>query len=240
MSKSANGLPKRFVVTIDGPAGVGKSTAARLLAKRLGLIYLDTGATYRALAYAALQQQVDVRDERRLVSLARSLPVRLSQTPQGVLRVILSGQDITRQIRTEKVTDAAAAIAQYTRVRGALVRLQRRLAHSTHVVAEGRDTGTVVFPRASYKFFLTAQAAIRAGRRRAEMRSLEGRSPSLPVILKKLKARDELDRRRRVGPLIKPVGAIVVDTSSIEAEQVVERMLRHLPEILVASPQQIV
>ena len=215
-------------ITIDGPAGVGKSTAAQLLASRLGLRYLDTGATYRALAAAALVRRIALDDEIRLVQLARSLRLVLRQSRSGHLRVFLGSRDITRHIRTERVTDAAALVAQSPRVRAAMVRLQRRLARTEPVVAEGRDTGSVVFPHATYKFFLTARAAVRAKRRQHELRTLQGRAPAFAVRLRKLQQRDRLDRQRTVGPLVKPAGAVQLDTSQLRAEEVVQRILVHL------------
>ena len=229
---SGNASAKRrsrapLVITIDGPAGVGKSTVAKLLARRLGLLYLDTGATYRALAYHALLNGVDPKDQREIVRLARRAQIALRESVDGV-RVLLNGEDVTRKIRTERVTEAAAAIAQHPRVRAEMVRLQRRLAKSDRVIAEGRDTGSVVFPRAPYKFFLTARTTTRARRRRSEMQAVQGNSPRLEVIARQLRHRDHLDRSRSVGPLVRPPDAIVLDTTSLGVQEVVARMLRHL------------
>ena len=218
----------QLIITIDGPAGVGKSTVAKLLAKQLGLLYLDTGATYRALAYQALRHGLDPRDEDRLMRLARSLRLTLRQSPVNGVKVMLNGHEVTRRIRTERVTDAAATVAQHARVRVAMVRLQRRLAGAHACVVEGRDTGSVVFSKARYKFFLTANIRVRARRRQMELRSLQGRAPSLAVIARQLKERDGLDRRRTTGPLVRPPKAIAVDTSHLNAHQVVQRMLRHV------------
>lgn len=219
---------RSLVITIDGPAGVGKSTAAKLLAKQLGLRYLDTGATYRALAYAALQARIDLADRARLARSGRALRIRLEPLPSGGVRVLLGGEDVTRQIRTERVTEAAAVLAQYPSVRRALVALQRRLARARGVVAEGRDTGSVVFPHATHKFFLTASASVRAKRRQAELFGVQGHAPSVTQIARSLHARDRLDRARRTGPLIRPARSIVLDTSQLRVEQVVSRLLRHL------------
>lgn len=217
-------------ITIDGPAGAGKSTVAKLLASRLGLRYLDTGATYRAVAYEALMQGIDLCDAPRLVRVAKAVRINFRMAGRA-LRVRLDGYDVTRQIRTERVTEAAALIAQYPAVRTQLVALQRRLIRRAAVVAEGRDTGSVVFPRARHKFFLTAQARVRAARRRKDLRQLHGRSASQAEIARQLRRRDALDLRRRIGPLVKPAGAILVDTSHVTAHQVVERLLRHLPDM---------
>jgi cytidylate kinase len=217
-------------VTIDGPAGVGKSTAAKLFARRLGLMYLDTGATYRALAYAANAKGVDLADVRGLVRLARSMRLSLRRKADGRIHVILNRQDVTNRIRTERITAAAAVIAQHTAVRQVLVRLQRALAGTEPCVAEGRDTGTVVFPDACYKFFLTANARIRAKRRQQELRTLHLTAPSLGTLARQLVSRDRLDRTRKVGPLVRPRGAIVIDTSAMEAGEVVDRMVEHVRE----------
>ncbi len=226
---SATAKRAPFVITIDGPAGVGKSTAARLLAKRLGLWYLDTGATYRVLAYAALANGTDVQNPAALLRLARTLRIRLRPIAEGTVQILLNDVDVTRRIRTERVTDAAAIVAQYPVVRHTLVRLQRQLARGRRVVAEGRDTGTVVFPEAAYKFFLTAKPVIRARRRQRELRSVQGRAPSVRMIRRQLQYRDALDRRRTVGPLVKPAGAIVLDTSRLSAREVVDHLFRCLP-----------
>lgn len=226
---------RRVIITIDGPAGAGKSTVAKLLARRLKLAYLDTGATYRALAYEALSRRLDPHDETRMARVAARLRLVFKRTGWGRLRILLNGRDVTRRIRTETVTEAAAVVAQHPRVRAVLVRLQRRLIRSRMLVVEGRDTGTVVFPRAPYKFFLTADARVRARRRKMELQDAQGGSPSLSAIAGQLQHRDQLDRRRRVGPLVKPPGAVVVTTSRLSAREVVERMLQHLPPALSNS-----
>jgi len=259
---------KALVITIDGPAGVGKSTAAKLLARRLGLTYLDTGATYRALAYTALQADLNpVVDAARIARLGRRLPLSLAPDPAGGLRVRLNGTDVTAAIRTEEVTEAAAQIAQHPDVRAAMVALQRRLAiacsnttaargsglrargpyrlaQRSHrgwptapspqpgatwgVVVEGRDTGSVVFPRATAKFFLDADPTVRARRRQRELAHLYGSRPPLAQVREQLHFRDGLDKSRRVGPLTKPRGAMVLDTTHLTAPQVVQAMLRRM------------
>jgi cytidylate kinase len=219
-----------LVVTIDGPAGVGKSTVAKLLAQRLRLMYLDTGATYRALAFAASQRQGlnPVTDARRIAALGRRLPLRLLPLADGGLQVRLGGEDITRQIRTEEVTEAAAQISQHPAVRQAMVALQRRLASHQGVVVEGRDTGSVVFPKATHKFFLDADPGVRARRRQRELERLYGSRPPLKQVREQIHFRDGLDRSRRVGPLVKPPGAIAIDTTHRTAPQVVRAMLAHI------------
>jgi len=276
---------RRLLITIDGPAGVGKSTAAQRLARRLGIAYLDTGATYRALAYAALHPTPwrirrrricaagagpsgsargwdhrarlnPVTDVQRLAALARRLPLRLRCAPAGSPRVSLGGLDITRQIRTEEISEAAAQLSQHPEVREAMVALQRalvpppvcpaanrrgqRFSRTTSwatsgsprtgggVVVEGRDTGSVVFPDATCKFFLDATPTIRARRRQRELKALYGTCPPLVQVREQLHFRDGLDRSRRIGPLITPPGAIVIDTSHLTASQVVGVMLRHI------------
>lgn len=220
---------RRLIVTIDGPGGVGKSTVAKLLAKALGLMYLDTGATYRALAYAALQQQLNpVTDVGPLTRIARRLPLELEPLADGALRVALDGQDITTSIRTERISEAAAQLSQHPAVREAMVELQRRLASQHGVVVEGRDTGSVVFPGASHKFFLEADASIRAERRQRELGKFYGTQPPLAEVQEKLELRDGLDRTRRVGPLVKPPGAIVIDTSHLTVQEVVKAMVERI------------
>lgn len=218
------------MVTIDGPAGVGKSTVAKLLAKQLGLLYVDTGATYRSLAYQAIRKGIDPRDEPAMARLARSLRLIMRRSSANGPHVILQGHDVTRRIRTERVTDAAAIVAQHPNVRAELVRLQRRLARRHACVVEGRDTGSVVFPHASCKFFLTATVQVRAHRRRQELRQIQGHAPQASLIAKQLRRRDGLDRRRRIGPLVKPAGAVVLDTSRLSVRQVVQRLLRSVEE----------
>ena len=221
--------PTPLVVTIDGPAGAGKSTVAKRLAQRLGLTYLDTGATYRTLAYAALQARLNTTaDALQLGRLARRLPLRLRLAPHGDVRVILNGTDITGKIRTEEVTEAAAHVSQHAQVRAAMVALQRRLADHHGVVVEGRDTGSVVFPRATFKFFLKADPEVRARRRQAELFRLLGRRPLLVQVRDQLHFRDSLDRTRRVGPLVTPAGAMVIDTSHRSVSEVIRLMLRRI------------
>lgn len=225
---------QRLVITIDGPAGVGKSTAAQRLAQRLGLSYLDTGATYRALAYAAIKARLNpITETTRLSALARRLPLQFRPAPHGTVRVLLHHVDITNQIRTEEVSEAAAQVSQHPEVRAAMVELQRKLASHRGVVVEGRDTGSVVFPHATHKFFLDANPGIRARRRQQELTQLYGTRPPIAQVQEQLHFRDSLDRTRRVGPLVKPHGAVAIDTSRRSVSQVVRLMLQ---EIGAVSP----
>ena len=218
-----------IIVTIDGPGGVGKSTVAKLLAQRLGLMYLDTGATYRALAYAALERRLNpVTDVEPLTALAHRLPLHLAPLADGALRVSLDGRDVSQHIRTEQITEAAAQLSQHPAVRKAMVELQRTLASRHGVVVEGRDTGSVVFPHASHKLFLDANLTIRARRRQRELAKRYGTQLPLVQVREQLQFRDGLDRSRRVGPLVKPPSAITIDTSHLSARQVVSCMLSHI------------
>jgi len=220
---------KPLTITIDGPAGVGKSTAAQQLAAHLGLMYLDTGATYRVLAYAACQAGLDPRaDVKPLAMLARRLPLQLVPGASGRVRVVLRGTDITKAIRTETVSEAAAQLSRHPQVRRVMVQRQRAWSRARGVVAEGRDTGSVVFPRARYKFFLDANPIVRARRRQRELFQLSGRRLPIQRIRQQLHVRDGIDRTRAVGPLVKPAGAVEVDTSRLTAPQVVRLMLRHI------------
>ena len=218
-----------MIVTIDGPAGVGKSTVAKMLAQRLNLTYLDTGATYRALAYAALETGLNlINDTTRLSRLARRLPLQLRSRSKGRVQVLLNRADITSRIRTEEVSEAAAQVSQHPDVRVAMVRLQRKMADSQGIVVEGRDTGSVVFPHATHKFFLSAALAIRAKRRQRELSTLYGSSSPIVQVREQIHFRDSLDRSRRVGPLVKPPDAVAIDTSRLSATQVVQKILQHI------------
>ncbi len=220
-------IPRTLIVTIDGPAGCGKSTVAKLLARELDVTYLDTGATYRSLALAALQEDPPVvADARRLAAMAVQLPIRLQMTPAGRLRVFLGDDDVTKKIRKERVTEAAAQISQFPEVRAVMVERQRQLANRHSVVVEGRDTGSVVFPHATHKFFLDANPAVRARRRRQELFKLYGSQTPLAMIREQIELRDGLDRSRKVGPLIQPLDAVRIDTSHKTVPGVVREMLR--------------
>jgi cytidylate kinase len=192
--------------------------------------YLDTGATYRTLAFAALEAKLNpITDAHRIAQLGHRLNVAVGPSANGAARVTLGDRDVSKLIRTEEVTEAAAQISQHTEVRAAMVRLQRRLAARHSVVVEGRDTGSVVFPKAAFKFYLDADPHVRARRRQLELKQMYGSKPPLAQVREQLHFRDGLDRSRRVGPLVKPRGAIAIDTTHRSAPQVVQAMLRHLP-----------
>ncbi len=207
-----------FVVTIDGPAGAGKSSAARGLARRLGFRFLDTGAMYRAVTLAGLRENIDWNDRRRLGELAGRLSIELAGD-----RVILDGQDVTAEIRTVRVTAASRYVADHPGVRARLVELQRQAAEGQNIVAEGRDQGTVVFPHAQCKIFLTAGAAIRAQRRFEDLRA-RGQHVPLDRVLAEQDERDERDRRRAVGPLVQADDAIEISTDGLTESQVLDKL----------------
>lgn len=208
-----------MIVTLDGPAGAGKSSAARALATRLGWCHLDTGAMYRAVALIALERQVPLDDSRRLASLAESLAIDF----QGD-RVLVGGRDVSAEIRTERVTQATRPVADTPSVREAMKRLQRRLAEGLDVVTEGRDQGSVVFPHAELKVFVTASPEERARRRHREEVS-RGAATSLESVLRAQSRRDEGDRIRPVGAMRPADDAVILETDGLTASEVVDRLV---------------
>ncbi len=215
---------KAFVVTIDGPAGSGKSTTARLAAEKLGYTYLDSGALYRAVTLAALQKGVDLLDEKQVTQLAAELKIRLQAASDG-LRVLMNGNDVSQEIRTPKVTEAIAPIAANQGVRQALLDAQRQFARQGSVVAEGRDMGTVVFPDAECKFYMIASIEERSRRRQAEL-AAKGIHLSLTEISEMIIQRDKTDSSRTASPLRRPKDAVEIDTSSLSVDEQVELVVR--------------
>lgn len=228
-----------MIITIDGPAGSGKSTAARQLSQALGAAYLDTGAMYRAVTLAALEAGADLADEAALAQLARRLDLRLSYRG-GQTVVKLGGRDVTGLIRAARVTDNAHFVARAVGVRGVLVEVQRRIGRELEaatggVVSEGRDQGSVVFPDADLKFYLDAAPEVRARRRYDEMLA-GGQEADYEHVLQAIVTRDGRDRSRPYGPLVKPTGAIEIDTSDKDIPQVTAELLRHVRAARAGPP----
>src|SRR5215471_13692861 len=213
---------RRLVVAIDGPAGAGKSTAARMLAARLGYDLLDTGAIYRVMALLARRDGIAWNDGPGVAALAPGL--KLAFRLDGDLnRVLVDGVDVSGDIRTPEISDGASRVSALPDVRAALLGIQRRLGANGGVVVEGRDIGTVVFPAAGAKFFLTATASERARRRVAELRAA-GRPADLARTREEMRARDERDSTREVAPLRKADDAVEIDSSAMTPDEVVTHM----------------
>ena len=216
---------QRIVVAIDGPSGVGKSTVARLLARRLSLPFLDTGAMYRAIALKVLDSGVAPADRAAVERLAAASSVGLSRRPDGSFEVLLDGEGVENRIRTPAVGAASSVVSAHPEVRKRLVSLQRDAARHFGGVLEGRDIGTRVFPETPFKFFLDARSEVRYQRRHAELQAA-GRQVSMEEVIQEIDERDHRDSTREDSPLTRDPSYTFVDASDLTVEEVVERMAR--------------
>ena len=210
------------VIAIDGPAGSGKSTTARLLAARLGFLYLDTGAMYRSVTFAALERKIDLKNEHEIGNLAKSLDINLEPDKDGGNRIFLDGREVTTEIRTPLVDSNVSIVSTYRAVRESMVARQREIAEKGNVVAEGRDIATVVFPRADLKLFLIADLKTRAARRIRQLEEL-GIKSGIDDQMASLAARDKIDSGREISPLKKDPEAVELDTSGMTVTEQVEK-----------------
>ena len=212
-----------MIIAIDGPAGAGKSTVAKILARRLNFLYIDTGSMYRALTLKALENNVLIDDETGIIHLAKGIKIDLRNNPDGSLTVMLDGEDVSLAIRQPRITRFVSDVAKIKEVRLVLVKMQRELGQKGDCVLDGRDIGTVVFPDAEKKFFIDASAGVRVKRRFKELEGL-GQSVAENDVAKDLANRDKIDSTRETSPLRQAPDAVYIDTTDLSIEQVVQKM----------------
>lgn len=212
-----------YSVAIDGPAGAGKSTMARILARELGFVYVDTGAIYRSVAYFLALMGISPKDTDGVTRLIDEINLEITYDAVGEQHMILNGQDISGEIRTPEISKGASLASAQKVVRAFLLDMQREVARGHNVIMDGRDIGTVVLPKADVKIYLTASAEVRAQRRYAEMLE-KGQKANLKQVLQEIVQRDQQDMTRAIAPLKKAAGAVEVDTSELDITQSVAKM----------------
>lgn len=215
----------KMVVTIDGPAGAGKTTVSRALADRLGYRYVDTGALYRAVAYAARRKRMRTDDDAALEELCRGLDLKFVTSASGQ-RLLSAGTDITDHIRTPEITMLASGVSARPAVRAYLLKVQREMGRQKGVVFEGRDMGTVVFPDAEMKFFLDAAIETRANRRYLELQDSSSQKPE--EVENDMRQRDQNDSTRDLAPLVPAADAVIINSTDLTVDEVIEQMLAHI------------
>ncbi len=220
-----------MIITIDGPSGTGKSTVAKGVAKKLGFTFFDTGAMYRSLAWLILKEGIDPLDQEKVETILPQFQYEIRTTDEGERHYFVQEIDVTHQIRSQEISMAASHIAVYPAVRETMVKIQRAFGQSVDAVFEGRDMGTVVFPKADLKIFLTAKAEVRAERRYRELiHKFPDLSMSFEDILKEIEERDQTDSTRAISPLKQASDAILIDTSKFTADQVIQKIVRLKPK----------
>ena len=226
-SRLVNKMKKGIIITIDGPSGAGKGTVARALAKRLGFIYLDTGAMYRAVALHAKRKGTDLNNQKELTDLLFDVHISLQRDSNSDLRVILNEEDITEEIRTPEISSLSSYIATKKIVRDVLKRMQKRIGKGGNIVAEGRDMGTYVFPDADFKFYLDATLDRRARRRWLQLKE-SGIDEDIGKVRVEMEERDKQDMERSESPLHPAPNAVIIDTTNLTVEEVVNRIIMKL------------
>ena len=215
-----------MIIAIDGPAAAGKSTSAKLLAKRLNFLYLDTGAMYRCIALSVIEHKIDIYDELSLKDFISSFNLEL-KTVDGAPDFLVNGNSVTRKIRTTAISKKVSEISAIPAIREYMVSLQRSFAKNNNCVVEGRDIGTVVFPEAEIKFFIIASVEVRAQRRKLELQNI-GETISLKELRRDIKARDKHDSERSHSPLKKAINAIQIDTTEMNIDEQVKCMIKNV------------
>lgn len=215
-------------IAIDGPAAAGKSTVAKCIAEKLGIVYVDTGAMYRAFTLKATKLHINVNDEHKLASLLQETEITFQQKDTNAdQRVFLDGEDISNEIRHDTISNSVSFVAQHALVRKEMVKRQQEMAKHTSIVMDGRDIGTHVLPEADKKFYLLASVDERANRRYEENKQ-KGFTTSLDALKKDIEKRDQLDMNRKSSPLRQAKDAIVIDTTSLSIEEVVDRIMEEI------------
>lgn len=218
-------MKKRIVIAIDGPSSAGKGTVAKIVAQKLGFSYLDTGAMYRCVALTLKNNEVDINDDTKISEILNNTKIRLSSDNNKSLKVELNGKDVSKEIRTPEISRLSSDIATKISVRSFLTKLQREFAQNSNIVAEGRDMGTQVFPDAYVKFFIDASVEVRTNRRYLQLQQA-GIKTDIENLRKDIQNRDYQDKNREIAPLHPAINAVIIDTTNLEIDQVVDIILK--------------